>query len=172
MTAEDDVTYLLLERANLHLSEIDRTSLVIADRPSGGRKDENRFVSGCLGTVQAGTEYSKLDRIALVTTADSKHVRALQLADLVTGCTLALVSGNGSTFHPGLFDSHVKPLLRQSFNGGIGGTGVKIHPDGRYLNLYHWLFGDRTAKTRTLPVSSFGYAQTADSFADPSFIPF
>jgi hypothetical protein len=25
---------------------------------------------------------------------------------------------------------------------GSGESGVKIHPDGRYANLYHWLFVD------------------------------
>jgi hypothetical protein len=147
---------------------VDRPGIVVADRPSGGRKNENRFVSGCLDTIQSGTEYVKFDRIALVTTGDSKHARVLQLADVVTGCTLALVSGAGSSFHPGLFDSHVKPLLRQNHYGGIGGTGVKIHPDGRYTNLYHWLFGDRTAKTRTIPNRNHGYADSPDSYSNAS----
>jgi hypothetical protein len=32
-------------------------------------------------------------------------------------------------------------LLRTEL-GRCGGVGMKIHPDFRYANLYHWLLGD------------------------------
>jgi len=32
-------------------------------------------------------------------------------------------------------------LLREDY-GCKGGRGLKIHPDLRYGNLYHWLLGD------------------------------
>jgi hypothetical protein len=51
----------------------------------------------------------------------------------------ALVPGE-SQFAPAVF-AQVRPILRSEL-GRIGGAGVKIHPDFRYVNLYHWLFGD------------------------------
>jgi hypothetical protein len=39
----------------------------------------------------------------------------------------------------------------------IGGSGLKLHPDLCYLNLYHWLLGDsyyrRGGGGHTLPMS-------------------
>ncbi|HZK50776.1 MAG TPA: hypothetical protein VFD47_04340, partial [Actinomycetota bacterium] len=35
----------------------------------------------------------------------------------------------------------ILPLLREDY-GCKGGRGLKIHPDLRYGNLYHWLLGD------------------------------
>lgn len=75
----------------------------------------------------------------MVLTSDSKHARLLQLADVVTSCTLSLIAGE-ERFAPDTF-RHIEPLLRREA-GRVGGVGVKIHPDLRYCNLYHWLFGD------------------------------
>jgi hypothetical protein len=41
----------------------------------------------------------------------------------------------------------LKPLY-QSVDGRVGGAGVKLHPDFRYGNLYHWLIGDETIVRR------------------------
>jgi len=57
----------------------------------------------------------------------------------VTGCVGARVAGE-HTFSPPIFEM-VKPLFRRDA-GRTGGVGLKIHPDLRYLNLYHWLVGD------------------------------
>jgi hypothetical protein len=46
--------------------------------------------------------------------------------------------------------------------GRIGGLGLKIHPDFRYANLYHWLLGDshfvRYQSGYPLPFKSRPYA--------------
>jgi hypothetical protein len=72
-------------------------------------------------------------------TEDSRRSRLLQLADVVTGCTTALVCGE-EAWAPALFSS-IKPLLDGS-ETRKGGVGLKIHPDLLYANLYHWLLGD------------------------------
>jgi len=138
-TPELDVTRMLLERINADTGAIE-PAMVVADRPSGGRADEDKFIASCVETLRTGTNVvRKLDRIALILASNSRLLRGLQLADLITSCVLALVSGeerwSSATFE------HIKPLLRSEF-GRIGGVGVKIHPDFNYVNLYHWLLGD------------------------------
>jgi hypothetical protein len=55
----------------------------------------------------------------------------------------------------------VKPMLRRE-GDRIGGIGLKLHPDLRYANLYHWLVGDRYfikgSVGHPLPVASMAYA--------------
>jgi Protein of unknown function (DUF3800) len=139
-THEEDVVNLFLERVNLHLGGVARQGIVIVDRPSGGRAAEDRFLARCLDTLQTERGYVRHDRIALnVLATHSASVRLLQLADLVTGCTLAYIAGE-SRWSPPVFEQ-IKPTLREEM-GRIGGVGVKIHPDFRYGNLYHWLLGD------------------------------
>jgi hypothetical protein len=136
-TPEDDVTRLLLERVETEMSRADVDGLVIADRPGGGGRDENKFLGRCLEMLRAGTDYVKHKHIALnVVSAPSEMIRVLQLADLVTSCTLAYVAGEDQ-YAPTTFP-HVRALM----GGSVGGASVKIHPDIKYVNLYHWLFGD------------------------------
>jgi hypothetical protein len=138
---EEDVTTLFLERAHQQCQRAEADGIVIVDRPSGSRADEDQFLTGCLETLQSGTRYVRPDRIALnVLSAPSKFVRLLQVADVVTGCTLALVAGE-SRFSAPVF-SCIRPLLPDDGNR-CGGVGLKIHPDYRYANLYYWLLGDQ-----------------------------
>jgi hypothetical protein len=44
-------------------------------------------------------------------------------------------------FSPAIFEDGILPLLRTD-SGCKGGRGLKIHPDFRYGNLYHWLLHD------------------------------
>jgi hypothetical protein len=81
-----------------------------------------------------------VELIALLLTTNSKLLRLVQLADLITSCTTALVVGE-NRFAPITFQ-YIRPLLR-SEGGRIGGVGLKIHPAHRCPNLYHWLVGDR-----------------------------
>lgn len=138
-SATHDAVSLFLERANNLCRGLDRVAIVVVDRPGGDRQSEYEFVSGCLDTIRDGTDFVQFDRLTLVLTGDSRHLRLLQLADVVTACVLAYVSGE-ERFAPAVF-AHVAPLLR-SDSGRVGGVGVKIHPDLRYVNLYHWLLGD------------------------------
>jgi hypothetical protein len=139
LTAEQDTIVLLLERIATQLKEMGSQGVVIADRPGGGRKDENIFLAECLQTITTGTRYVQPDEICLVLSTDSKHVRLLQAADAITSCTTAYVAGEGQ-FSPDVMDS-VKPLFARGQNR-VGGYGVKLHPDFCFVNLYHWLFGD------------------------------
>lgn len=136
-----DATFMLLERANHLVAGKQRDAVVIADHQGGGAGQDKAFVAECIQTLRQGTKYVKLDRLVLVVAADSKHTRLLQLADLITGCVLAYVSGE-KHFAPAVFE-RIKPLLRRSDKRQIGGSGVKLHPDYRYANLYHWLLGDK-----------------------------
>lgn len=139
-TAEVDVTRLFLERVHRRLGAVDSEGIVVVDRPSGGRADEDAFLSDCLETLQNGTDYVKPERIALnPLPTPSKFIRLLQVADVVTSCTVATIGGE-DCFAPPVFEM-IKPILQNDM-GRIGGVGLKLHPDFRYANLYHWLLGD------------------------------
>ena len=163
--AEEDVTRLFLERVHKQLVKAGAEGIVVVDRPSGGRADEDRFLVNCLETLQSGTGYVKPDRIALnVLSTPSKHVRLLQVADIVISCTTAAVGGE-NRFSPPIFDV-IKTLLHQVM-GRIGGVGLKIHPDSIYANLYYWLLGDsrfwKRAMGSPLPLQTYPYS------SDPNY---
>jgi hypothetical protein len=156
---------MLLERVHLTIPEGDFGTF-IADRPGGGRGDEDRFVANCLETLRSGTNVvADLRRLALAITTSSEFVRGLQIADVITGCTTAYVAGE-VRYAPDVF-AGVRPLLRED-RGRIGGVGVKIHPDARYVNLYHWLFGDphfiRFNIGTPLPLEGRPYANSAQVY--------
>lgn len=133
---EEDAVALFLERAHHHLrSETGTEALVLVDRPSGNRRDEVEFLAKCLVTMREGTSYVLPDRLTLVVATQSRLVRLLQLADVVVSSSLACVAGERQ-YSPAIF-SAIRPMFR-----GGGGFCLKIHPDGRYVNLYHWLLGD------------------------------
>src|SRR5438552_13160308 len=89
--------------------------------------------------------------------------QVVQLADLITSCTLSFVSGE-NRFAPTTFQ-YVRPLLRSEANR-IGGIGVKIHPESKYANLYHRLFGDQSYilhnVTYPLPLPGHPFPVSAD----------
>jgi len=137
---EEDATFLFLERAHNSLGNGDSGVVIIA-KPSGGRKDANRFLKSCLNLLENGTDYVEFENFPLkVLIAPSQQVRTLQLADLVTSCTTVRVSGE-TNYSPAIWED-VLPLLEKGPAGQRGGFGLKIHPDGRYRNLYHWLAKD------------------------------
>jgi hypothetical protein len=162
--AEEDVVELLIERVNWQLKWQDTDGVIIADRPGGGRSDEDEFLVRCLETLQSGTDYVQPDRIAVSILSSPSHlIRLLQLADLVTSCSLAFVSGE-PRYSPPVFRVGIKPLLA-SQSGRIGGVGLKIHPDFVYANLYHWLLGDSTIVKHMsgIPLPSSGYPYSASA---------
>jgi len=137
---QTDVTALLFERVEWRLRRVNRIGIIVVDRPSGGRDAENKFLQRCLETLSAGTDYVALKRVAVnVVSTPSYLISCLQLADLVTSCTTALVAGE-NRYAPATFE-HIRPLLDED-GGRTGGIGLKIHPHLRYMNLYHWLLGD------------------------------
>jgi hypothetical protein len=158
-THELDVTTMFLERADIEFGRAGTKGVVVADRPGGNLKTQEKFLSDCLDTLQVGTKFWTKGQTLFVVSAPSKLLRLLQLADLVTGCTLSYVSGE-KNWSPGTF-KRIQPMLCKE-KGNVGGTGVKIHPDFSYANLYHWLLGDshfRKGMSATpLPMKTRPYA--------------
>lgn len=160
-TPEMDVTRMFLERADSEFGRAGALGVVVVDRTGSDFKAEEKFLAEILETLQSGTTYSKPEHILLnVLSTPSKLIRLLQLADLIAGCTLSYVGGEAN-FAPTTFQ-HVQPILCRQWKQ-VGGIGVKIHPDFRYGNLYHWLFGDDSVwkgpvKT-DLPVKGKPYAR-------------
>jgi hypothetical protein len=138
-THEEDVTLMFLERAQACLPA-EAHAIVVFDRPGGGRSEETDFLSATLASLRAGTRYTALDKLALAVSTDSKLSRLVQLADVLTACATNYIAGEPD-YAPKIFREGVKPLLRTDY-GCIGGRGLKLHPDLRYGNLYHWLLGD------------------------------
>lgn len=137
-----DLTRLIIERVDwrLRAEGDERTGLLIADRPSGGRSQETDYLERCLQTVLQGTTFVDAERIALNVVSTSSHlIRGLQLADLVVSSTLQYVAGE-EEYAPPIFEA-VRHMLA-SDRSRTGGIGLKIHPDYEYANLYHWLLGD------------------------------
>jgi hypothetical protein len=132
----------LFERMSVHLEKRNTSAIVVADRPGGGKDQEEQFLSDFVSRIQDGTEYVVPDRILLnVLTTPSHLIRHLQLADLVTGITTAMVCGQHKFAAP-LFDD-VKRILIQNQFCTIGGTGLKLFPD-QLINLYHHVLSEKT----------------------------
>jgi hypothetical protein len=152
----------LFERMSVHLEKRNASAILVADRPGGGKDQEEQFLSDFVSRVESGTDYVVPDRILLnVLTTPSHLIRHLQLADLVTGITTAMVCGQ-HTYAAPLFDE-VKSILIQNHFGTVGGTGLKLFPD-QLLNLYlHVLKEDSFIRVGkgggiALPYEKFPYA--------------
>jgi len=159
-TAEFDVVRLCLERVCLLCSANPPDGLVIADKSLVGQPGDTKFLAACLESIQAGAGYIRPDVLALnVVSTPSKFVRLIQVSDLVTGATLAAVGGE-TPFSPPVVEA-IKPLYRREYSR-VGGCGVKIHPDFKYANLYHWVLGDRDfvrfQNGYPLPMRGYPYA--------------
>lgn len=138
---ESDVTTMFLERVNNVSGKKSTSAIVVADRPSGSRADEDAFLARCLDMLESGTTYVQPKNLLhTVLSAPSHLSRLLQAADVITGATLAFVAGE-DRFSPPIFEA-ILPLLARESSNRCGGIGLKIHPDYRYCNLYHWLLGD------------------------------
>lgn len=129
----------------MNLENRDSRALFVADRPGGGKTQEDKFLSYFLKTVQEGAPYVLPSRLMLnVLTTPSNMVRHLQLADIITGVVTAMVAGND--VYAGTLFPYIKPLFITNRPGGIAGTGLKIVPDSTrgdsLVNLYHWVLGE------------------------------
>ncbi len=165
-THEIFVTKMLLERVNNLAVSAASTAIIVVDRPGGGILQERKFLSDCLYTLRNGTRYVVPEQIAInPISTDSHLIRSLQAADLIVSCTTALVAGQ-TTLAPDIFEI-IKPILARELDR-VGGVGVKIHPDFKYLNLYHWLLGDemwiRNMGGRPLPHSARPYFKGPNQF--------
>ena len=98
-THEIDATFLLFERVNRFLSELGEDAVVINDRPPGNSRieQENKFLANALEMWRKGTSFVRFNKIAINTLCiQSRFVRMLQCADLVTSCVTAHVAGEKS----------------------------------------------------------------------------
>lgn len=160
-----DLLNLFLERANLALGNEGCHGIVICSQPSGNRKNEHKFLADCVKTLRYGTDYTNFEHIPLsILSASHKFIRLLQLADIVTSCTTAFVAGE-SKHSPQIFKVIKQILVRHSDR--IGGVGLKIHPDLKYANLYHWLLDDKIFykgdKCLNMPLLDAPYSASPDT---------
>lgn len=163
-TAEMDVTNLLLERVHGELKGAGSHGVFISDRPGGDRDRETRFLTDCLETLSSGTDYVQFEKFAInAVSTPSKLVRLIQLADVITSCTTAFIAGEHK-YSPPVF-GEIRELFVRNL-GRVGGCGLKIHPDFRYANLYHWLVGDtqlvRYPGAFDLPLKNYPYYEGPD----------
>lgn len=163
---EEDATRLFLERASNRFHASGQDGIVIVDRPPGNRSAENRFLAQCVDHLQDETTFAVAERFALpVMATQSRFVRLLQVADVVTSSTLAFVAGEPQ-YAPSVFDA-IRPMLATELDR-VGGVGLKIHPDLRYANLYHWLLGDeywfKANIGEPLPLPGLPYAEGPDVY--------
>lgn len=164
LDAETDVVRLVLERVEQQFVRLDSTGLLIADRPGGGSREAGRFVARTLDQLSAGTDYVAHKRLGPVFTADSRHYRLLQVADIVAAGTTAMFAGE-TRIAPLVF-AELLALMPEDY-GRRGGYGIKVQPGYRYLNLYHWLLGDAEwvhyQQSRDLPLHNRFYALGPDA---------
>ena len=96
----------------------------------------------------------------------SRFSRLLQVASVITSCSIAAVSGENE-FSPVVFAS-VKGLLARE-GDRIGGVGLKLHPYFMYANLYHWLLGDshfwKSGTRFPLPLACYPYSSHPNTFS-------
>jgi hypothetical protein len=159
-------TKMLIERVNKLAASKGSDAIIITDRPGGGLPAEKKFLSECFDTLRNGTPFVMPTKIAVNPIATDSHlIRALQAADLIVSCTTAFVSGQ-TTLAPETFEI-LKPMLSRDL-GRAGGVGVKIQPDYKYANLYHWLLGDdlliKYMNGQSLPIASRPYSTGPDYY--------
>jgi hypothetical protein len=162
---EEDVAKLLIERIEWLSKKRNEDAMLVVDRSGGAQAQDDAFLEQCLETIQSGTSYVLPEHISVnALSTDSRFIRLLQAADLVVGSVTAFVAGQKS-FAPILF-ALIKTLFASDSNR-IGGVGLKLHPDGRYANLYHWLLGDdcfwRQNSGYQLPMKRRPYMSSSDA---------
>ncbi len=157
-TAEIDVLKLFLERVSWQL-DTKSTGIVIVERPSGDRGDEDKFINHCLAAMESNTNYIRPECITYILSEPPTNIRLLQAADIITLCTLARIAGEEN------HSPHIFPIIAKMLDKNIkeiGGVGLKIHPDYLYANLYHWIVQDthfwQGNVGRPLPITSRSYS--------------
>ena len=151
----------LYERIEKCLKRHNTQGVVISDRPGGGTPEHDKWLKDTLDLTEFGTRYVAAERVVLpIVTSPSKHLRQLQLADLIVGATTAAVAGNR-------YATAMAPLLRKLAHtdqvGVAADVGIKLYP--RDLNnLHHWVFGEPNYQDAThdrgcrLPNPAWRYA--------------
>lgn len=150
------------ERLNTDLAKREEYGIVIPDQPSGGPRDAAAFLEDFVTLVRDGTEFSPGDKILLnALPSPSRFLRPLQIADLVTSVTTAMVGGSYRYARP-IFEA-IQPMLITNALDYAGGTGLKLFPDS-LTNLYHWVLGENaftkaaSGLGQRLPIDGYPYA--------------
>jgi len=134
------VTYTL-ERVSTHLAKSSEQAIIIADRPSGGHKEADQFLTAFVDHLSSSHNHMLEETFSLnMLTAQSHMTRHLQIADLVVAITTAMVAGQ--TKWASEYFEIVKGMFLQNVLGYIGGTGLKVYPD-KLVNLYYWVLGEK-----------------------------
>lgn len=129
-----------LERVSNHLTDSHEEAVIIADRPSGGHKEADQFLTSFAEHLASTHNHMLEETVALnLLTAPSHMVRHLQVADLVVAITTAMFAGQ--TKWAASHFKRVRSMFITNRHGLIGGTGVKVYPD-KLINLYHWVLGE------------------------------
>jgi hypothetical protein len=158
---EEGVIDFLFERVTMMLekSEPHTRGVLVFDKPGGGHKQEDEWISGTRGLTAIGTDYVKSTAVVIpILTAPSHHHPHLQTADLITGCVTNAIAGGkyGLELLP-----LVRPMFHKNWRGSIGGTGLKLYPDD-LNNLCHWLLSEsdfsRGLRGFSLPYKDWAYA--------------
>jgi len=154
------------ERIEMHLDDRKSAGIIVADKPGGGKDQEEDLLSEFLERVQSGTEYVVPKNVSLnVLTSPSHLVRQLQLADLVVGITTAMVEGQYDYAQP-LFEI-IRPMFIQNYYGFSGGAGLKLCPDD-LINIYHWVLKEdvycKVAKSSGISLPKSGAAYETNEF--------
>lgn len=159
---EDGVIDFLFERLTMMLEKSDphTRGILVFDKPGGGHKQEDDWISGTRDLTSIGTNYVQSTAVVIpILTAPSHHHPHLQTADLITGCITNAVAG-------GKYGLELLPLVRPMFHTNwrcrIGGTGLKLYPDG-LNNLCYWLLDEsdfnRGHGGFSLPYPRWAYAR-------------
>ncbi len=128
------------ERVAMHLAKNGSLGVIVADRPGGGHKEDDQFLADFLERVNEGTDYVVPEHVPInILTTPSHLQRHLQIADLVTAITCAMVGGQVTYAKP--YFPIIMEMLISNNHGYIGGTGLKVFPDD-LVNLYHWVLGE------------------------------
>ncbi|MGW1376128.1 hypothetical protein ACWD6P_17895 [Streptomyces sp. NPDC002446] len=101
---------------------------MIADQPGGRRTDETRWLADALELDTDGTQYVRPENkqvLLPIITTRSDHVDHLQLADLVTVATTALLAG---TSRADRYKELIYKMLVKNFRGYACGAGLKFVP--------------------------------------------
>jgi hypothetical protein len=125
------------ERLSMCLEDRRVSGVLICDRPGGGKKDEDALLSRVVSTIQDGTDFVPPGQVPLnILTTPSHLVTELQVADIITGVTTAMVGGDVKYAEP-VF-GEIVPMFHRNARGLAGGAGFKLAPNA-LLNLYHWV---------------------------------
>lgn len=127
------VVEFTFERIEMHLAKIKKLGVIVADRPGGGHREDDQFLAEFLDRINEGTDYVVPEHVPINILTTPSH---LQVADLVTGITCAMVGGQ--TKYAKQFFPIIKKMFISNSYGYIGGTGLKVFPD-ELINLYYWV---------------------------------